>query len=148
MQNRKRGFTIVELVVALIIGVLLTSIAVRGFSGLQGRMAARQARQVFASIHARTRASAIEFGQTTRLNIDFDADSVWISRGAVIVEVMPFRKNLGVDIQGTGTLRLCMNSRGFADTGCNSFNATQTVVFQAGTDTAGVQIRTLGQLYY
>ena len=148
MSYRKGGFTIIELVVALIIGVVLTSIAVRGFSGMQGRMAARQARQVFASIHARTRASAIEFGQTTRLNIDYDKDSVWISRGAVQVEVMPFRRNLGVDILGTGTLRLCMNARGFADTRCNSFNATQTITFQAGADTAGVQIRTLGQLYY
>jgi prepilin-type N-terminal cleavage/methylation domain-containing protein len=149
MRNRSRGFTMIELVVALIIGVILTSIAVRGFSGLQGKMAARQGRQVFATLHARTRAQAIEFGQTTNLNVNFDADSVWISRGTAILEVMPFMKNLGVDVTGgTGTLRLCMNARGFADTSCNSFSSPQTITFQAGADTASVTLQTLGQLQY
>ena len=61
---------------------------------------------------------------------------------------MPFQRVLGVDIQGTGQLRLCMNARGFANTNCNSFGTTQTVVFAAGSNTAGVQIRPVGQLYY
>jgi prepilin-type N-terminal cleavage/methylation domain-containing protein len=148
MKSRGRGFTIIELIVALVIGVILTSIAVRGFSGLQGRMAARQGRQVFASMHARTRASAIEFGQTTSLNINYDRDSVWIQRGTVLIEVMPFRKNLGVDVDGTGTLKLCMNARGFADTSCNSFTSTQTIVFKGGNDTAAVKLQTMGQLQY
>ena len=144
----RAGFTLIELVIVLMVGALLTGIAFRSFSGVMGKMAARQARQSFASLHARTRANAIEMGENVSLNVDMDRDSVWVQRGATRVETIRFRIDLGVDIQGTGSLRLCMNPRGFADTSCNSFNTTQTLVFAGGTDTAGVQIRTLGQLYY
>ncbi len=147
-MNRKRGFTVIELLIVLMVGAVLTGIAFRSFSGVQGKMAARQARLVFASLHARTRAQAIEMATTTQLNIDFARDSVWIQRGATRIETLRFRETMDVDIRGTGTLRLCMSPRGFAETACNSFNTTQTVVFAAGSDTAGVQIRTLGQLYY
>ena len=148
MTDRRRGFTVIELVIVMMVGALLTGIAFRSFNGVQGRMAARQARQTFASLHARTRATAIEMAAVTQLNVDFGGDSVWIQRGTTKVEVIKFRDQLGVDILGTGVLRLCMNPRGFAETTCNSFTTTQTVTFQAGADTAGVQIRTLGQLYY
>lgn len=148
MKSRRRGFTLIELVVVLLVGITLTSITLRSFSGVQGRMAARQARSTFASLHARTRAQAIEFGQTTSLWVDFDRDSVWIQRDAVRIETLRFQSALGVDIRGTGQLRLCMNPRGFANTVCNSFSTSQTVVFAAGSDTAGVQIRPIGQLLY
>ena len=148
MTSRRSGFTMIELVIVIMVGGILTAIAFRGFSSAQARMAARQARQNFASLHARTRANAIEMGATVQLNVDKDRDSVWVQRGATRVETMRFRDELGVDIQGTGTLRLCMNPRGFAETSCNSFSSTQTLTFAAGSDTAGLQIRTLGQIYY
>ena len=146
-MNRS-GFTMIEMLIAIMVGLLLTGIAYRGFSGYMGRAAAQQARNTFASIHARTRANAIEMGTTVQLNVDRDTDSVWVQRGATRVETVRFGGDLGVDIQGTGTLRLCMNPRGFADTSCNSFTSTETIVFAAGNDTAGVELRTLGQLYY
>ena len=147
-MTKKSGFTVVELVVVILVGMALTSIASNALSSAKGRMAARQARNTFASLHARNRAIAIEFGETSRLWVDFDGDSVWIQRGPTVVERVYFDGDLGVDIQGTGTLRLCMNPRGFADQACNSFSSPQNVVFAAGSDTTGLQIRTLGQLYY
>lgn len=148
MDRRNRGFTLIEMVIVVVIGAILTSMALNSFSGVQGRASVRQARGTFASLHARTRASAIEFGETTRLIVDMDNDSVAIRRGTTSIEKVRFDEALGVDILGTGTLTLCMNPRGFAETACNSFSTTQTVTFQAGTDTAQVQIRTLGQLTY
>ena len=145
---KRRGFTIVELVIVILVGIVLTSIASNALSSAKGRMAAREARNTFASLHARNRASAIEFGQTSRLWVDFDGDSIWVQRGSTLVEKVYFDGDLGVDIRGTGTLRLCMNPRGFADLACNSFSSSQNVVFAAGSDTTGLQIRTLGQLYY
>ena len=46
---KKRGFTVVELVVVILVGVVLTSIASNALSSAKGRMAARQARNTFAS---------------------------------------------------------------------------------------------------
>ena len=143
-----RGFTLIEVVIVVMVGIVLTGIALTALQGVQGRAAARQARQVFASLHARSRANAIEMGQLVRLNVDRDYDSVWVDRGTTRVETMRFDDELGVDIQGTGTLRLCMNPRGFAETACNSFTTTETLVFEAGGDTAAVQIHTMGQLRY
>jgi prepilin-type N-terminal cleavage/methylation domain-containing protein len=148
MKSRRAGFTLIELLIVIIVGMVLTGIAYRGFSGYMGKVAARQARTSFAALHARTRANAIEMGTTVQLNVDRDRDSVWVQRGATRVETILFRTSLGVDIEGSGTLRLCMNPRGFAETSCNSFTTTQTLVFKGGTDTAGVEVRTMGQLYY
>jgi prepilin-type N-terminal cleavage/methylation domain-containing protein len=148
MMHRRGGFTMIELVIVIMVGAVLTGIAFRSMSGVQGRMAARQARQTFAALQARTRANAIEMGTTVQLNVDMDGDSVWVQRGATRVETIHYGEEMGVDIRGTGTLRLCMNPRGFAETSCNSFTTTQTLVFAAGSDTAGLQIRTLGQIYY
>lgn len=138
----------IELLIAIVIGLVLTGMAYRGFSDYLGRAAAQSARNSFASLHARTRANAIEMGTTVQLNVDREADSVWVQRGSTIVEAVPFGSDLGVDIQGSGTVRLCMNPRGFAETSCNSFTGTETLVFAAGADTAGVELRTLGQIYY
>jgi prepilin-type N-terminal cleavage/methylation domain-containing protein len=147
-MRRRAGFTMIELLIAIMVGMVLTGIAYRGFAGYQGKTAARQGRLTFAAMHARARANAIEMGATVSLNVDMTKDSVWLDRAGTRVETVQFNQELGVDIQGTGTLKLCMNPRGFADTSCNSFNTTQTLVFAAGSDTAGVQIRTLGQLYF
>jgi prepilin-type N-terminal cleavage/methylation domain-containing protein len=148
MRNRKGGFTILEMVVVVMVGALLAGIALQSLQGVQGRAAARQARMTFASLHARARANSIETGQLVRLGVDRDQDSVWVQRGTTRVETVRFDEELGVDIQGTGQLTLCMNPRGFAETTCNSFTSTETVVFAAGGDTAGLQIRTMGQLRY
>ena len=151
MKSPRSGFTMIEMMIVILVGLILTGIAYRGFSGLQGRVAAKQARLTFAAMYQRARANAIEMGTTVQLNVDMDHDSVWVQRGSTRVETISFNGELGVDIQGTGTLRLCMNPRGFADTSCNSFSSTQTLTFKAGSagsDTANVQIRTLGQLYY
>lgn len=148
MSHRRAGFTLIEMVIVLVVGTLLTSIAISSFQGIQGRAAARQAREVFASLHARARATAIEMGETTFLEVDRDGDSVWVRRGASRVETLHFDRELGAHIRGTGTLRLCMNPRGFAVTSCNSFSTTETLVFEAGGDTASVHLLTLGQLRY
>jgi prepilin-type N-terminal cleavage/methylation domain-containing protein len=146
MPKRDRGFTLLEMVVVMMVGMVLAGIAMQSFQGVQGRAAARQAKNVFVSLHARTRANAIERGQIVKLNIDKTGDSVWISRGTTLVEKVHFNGELGVDIQGSGSLTLCMSPRGYAETACNNFTSTQNVVFAAGGDTALVQMLTMGQL--
>lgn len=149
MRPSRHGFTLIELVIVLTIGVILTSIALTTFGGVQDRMAVRQARSMFASLHARTRAQAIERGQMARLGVDLAQDSVWILLDGDQIETMRFREVFGVDIQGpSATLTLCMNPRGFAETSCNSFSSTQTLTFAARGYTASVDVQTLGQLRY
>jgi prepilin-type N-terminal cleavage/methylation domain-containing protein len=144
-----RGFTLIEVVIALLIGSILTSIALSSYGNAQGRFAVRGARNTFTSLHARARATAIERGTTVRLLVDVGGDSVVITRGTTVVEKIRFDEEFRVDLQSTsGNLLLCMNARGYADTGCTNFSAAVTVTFRQNADTASVRILPLGQLIF
>lgn len=143
-----RGFTLIEVVIAVLIGSILTSIALTGYGSAKSRYAVRGARNSFVSIHARARAAAIEGGTTARLHVFPGGDSVTVVRGGVTLESVNFQDVFGVDIQASGNLTLCMSSRGFADTACNSFSSAETLTFRAGPDGSGLEILPLGQLVY
>ncbi len=132
----------------LMVGSILTSIAIQSFNGVSGRFAAKGARQTLLSMHARARAQAVEFGRTVQLNMDPGGDSVWLSQGARILDVVDFGEEFNVDLRTStdGYLSVCMNPRGFADTGCSNFNSPVTVTFVLATDTVSVRILTLGQM--
>jgi prepilin-type N-terminal cleavage/methylation domain-containing protein len=142
-----RGFTLIEVVITIVIGVILTSIAIKGFGEIGNQTAARSARQTFASLHARARAHAIERGQIVRLLVDATGDSVWITRDTEVLESVRFAEEYAVDIQSSpDRFTLCMNARGFADTDCNSFSSSVRVVFSRGTQDYSAELLPLGQL--
>ena len=148
MNDRRSGFSIIELVVVLMVGSVLTSIAITEFNGVSGRFAVKGARQTLMSMHARARVQAVEFGQTVKLHVDPGGDSIWLSRDGEVLDVLDFGKEFNVDIQTStdSEVRVCMNPRGFADTGCNSFMSPVTVTFVLMSDSASVLILTLGQM--
>jgi len=149
MRQSRSGFTVIELVIALLIGSILTSIALSSYGNAQGRFAVRGAQNTFASLHARARAQAIERGAMVRLIVDVAGDSVFLLSRGTNLETIHFDDELHVDIRSTvGNIRLCMNSRGYADTDCNSFTTTPTVTFWQNADSASVSILPLGQLVY
>lgn len=148
MQLR-RGFTLIELVIALLIGSILTSIALSSYGNARGSFAVRGARNTFASLHARARAQAIELGQTVRVLVDVAGDSVVLWSDGVSLETVDFTDELNVDLQSTvGSFRLCMSPRGYADTDCNTSSTTVTLSFWQNADSASLKILPLGQLVY
>ena len=148
MDQRRSGFSIIELVVVMMVGSVLTSIAIKSFNGVSGRFATTGARQTFMAMHARARTHAVEYGRIVQLNLDPDDDSVWLSRAGEVLEVLDFGEEFNVDIRtSTATdLSVCMNARGFADMGCNNFDSPVTVTFSLASDTASVRVFTLGQV--
>ena len=144
-----RGFTLIEVVIALLLGSILTGIALTSYGNAQGRFAVRGARNTFTSLHARARATAIERGSTVRLFVDVGGDSVVITSGATTIEKIRFQEEFHVDLHSTsGNLLLCMNARGYADTGCTNFSAAVNLGFRQNADTVSVRILPLGQLIY
>ena len=130
------------------VGSVLTSIAITSFNGVSGRFATKGARQAFMAMNARARAQAVEYGRTVRLNLDPGGDSVWLSRGNEVLEILDFHEEFGVDIRTStnSDLRVCMNARGFADTRCNNFASPVTVTFLLASDTASVRVLSFGQM--
>jgi len=144
----RHGFTVVELVVALLIGSILTSIALSSYGNAQGGYAVRGARTTFASLIARARAQAIESGARVQLFVDVSGDSVFLRQGTSTLETMRFDDELHVDLASSvGSFRLCMNSRGYADSDCTDDKAV-TVSFRQNADSVSVKVLPLGQLVY
>jgi len=144
----RRGFTLIEVAVTLLVGVLLTTMAIRGFGNTTSRMTVTQARNSFASLHARARAVAIERGQDALFMIDEAGDSVWVTVGGDRIEHRDFSETMDVEIDTSpsGTITLCMTPRGFAETACNSFSTSATIRFQQGGQYRIAEILPLGQI--
>ena len=138
----------IELVVVLMVGSILTSIALRNFNAVSGRFAVKGARQTLMSMHARARVQAVEYGRTVKLHVDPVGDSIWLSRGGEILDVIDFMQEFHVDIETStaASLEVCMNPRGYADTACNNFNSQVTIDLVLNSDTASVRMLTLGQM--
>lgn len=148
-MKRTSGFTLVEVVIALIFAAILLGVAVSAFGAVINRSAASQGLQAFQSLHARARAHAIEGGQNTMLWVDTPGDSVWLTRGGEVLETVRFSQELGVEIRGAPNFfRLCMGPRGYADVDCNSFTTTAKLEFSQGGNALYVEVLPMGQLVY
>lgn len=147
MSRRTQGFTFIEVLVVLVIGSILMSMAVQAFGSASNNMAARQARNVFNGMVARARAQAIESGWTTVLVASIPGDSAWVFANGKVVENIRFGEEMGVDIRATATtVRLCMSPRGYANTSCNSFSSPMKMAFVQGGQSETIEILPLGQI--
>lgn len=147
MKQNTRGFTLLEMLVVVILGTILIQMSIKGFSLVTNQFSAREARNVFQGMVARTRSQAIESGMPTILVADAQGDSVLILANGGVVEKVRFGTELGVDIQTTERMtRICMTPRGFADLDCNSFTSTIKMAFVRGPKQEHIEIRPLGQI--
>ncbi|MBT8397970.1 MAG: prepilin-type N-terminal cleavage/methylation domain-containing protein [Gemmatimonadetes bacterium] len=147
MKRQNRGFTVIELMIVVVLGTIMTSMAIKGFGMVSNQASAREARNVFQGMVARTRAQAIESGLPSILIADAQGDSVMIIGTNGIMENVRFGEEMGVDIQTTERLtRICMNPRGFANTDCNSFTSAIKMSFVRGPKSKSIEILPLGQI--
>ena len=144
-----RGFTLIELLIAIAVAGVLILIGAQAFDGLQTRFQVREGRNIFAAMHSTTRALAIESGQNVMLHFHGPGDSIWITRNDTTLDKIALEDETGVDLYASGSPHtLCMNSRGYAQASCTSFDVPVRVIFTAGRDTARVRVLPLGQLIY
>jgi prepilin-type N-terminal cleavage/methylation domain-containing protein len=147
MHRRTHGFTLIELVIALLIGTILTSVAMGTFKSAQGRLSVRSAKATYASLHARARAIAIERGTTIDLVIDSNGDSAYIETAAGVQEVIRFGQELNIDLRSSpSTISLCMTPRGYADPDCGTPFWALKLEFWQNSDSTSLTILRMGQL--
>lgn len=146
---RRYGFTLIELVVAIVVAAALMTLVSRALGDVQRRIAADQAMKSYEAMHARARAHAVERGGTVRLVLDTAGDSVSIVLpGGEVLETLHFQPELGVDVRSSAAnpIEVCTTARGYGDASCMSFNSTVTLSFASGRDTVSLQLLPLGQI--
>ena len=143
-SRSRQGFTILELIVALMIGSVLTGMVMRPFGDVSREASIRSAREVFAGLVGKARARAIERGTTVELRAFTSGDSVALWQDGAHWTTHQFQD---VDLHSAvGNLTLCMNARGFGDTDCNSFSTAAVISFVVGPSADTLTVLPLGQV--
>jgi len=157
MTRRTAGFTLIEMVFAILIGTILTGIALSTIQTAQSRYATRSAKNMYATMQQRARSRAIESGETILLFVDTAGDSAYTyTLTGGLHDVVRFRPDLNVDIRSSASMfMLCMTPRGYADYECGSLrmygvtassNSATRLEFWRGGDSTSVVILPMGQL--
>ena len=153
MKSNTRGFTIIELVIVVVISIILAGIITLSFSRVQGALATNSAQTTLQSMHAQTRAFAVERGQVVRLVIDSAEDEVrieWTNPDTgdnEVLNTVNLGREFAVDLRTSGGSALCFNPRGVGEPTCSTMDSGGlTVTMIRGNRIASVTILPLGQI--
>lgn len=109
---------------------------------------------MYATLHQRARAKAVEMGTTQLFLVDTQGDSAFIIdlNTFEITDITRFREELNVDLRSTAsTFLVCMTPRGYADPTCPAFGFSTSstpikLEFWLNQDSTSVTILPMGQL--
>jgi prepilin-type N-terminal cleavage/methylation domain-containing protein len=123
MQNR-RGFTLIEIIVVIVIGGVLTGIVSLGLAGVQQATALDQSHRMLSSMIQRARTQAIQEGRSIELRLDGPNDYAAVVRndGGTLSTLadFSFEAELGIDLSldSGNTATICFGANGVANTRC------------------------------
>lgn len=124
--GKRAGFTIVELMMTLTVGLTLLSMTGKALSPVRENTALRSADYAIQYLVSRARSTAIERGETVRLHIDPVGDTAWIQASGTQVTRFDFAVELHADVIAAHQITVCMTSRGTGDPNCS--NPTPAIV--------------------
>ncbi len=143
----------IEMVFAVLVAAILTSVAVSNASEYLARRGTQNARDAFVFLSYRARASAVERGVPLRLEIDAVRDHAWIvtrCSGSVGVDTLVNHyfgnDHVNVLTPSDARVTICYSPRGFATDRNPNPSGELMVRFGRGGDTASAAIGVLGQV--
>lgn len=134
-----RGFSLVDLIVAIVLIGVFAAIALPRISTNRSRFAVRHAADEFVSAHQMARAIALRSGRVAQIQIDPDANRFWVvvdtsvARTGALDTIGPVRdmSQHKVTFTSTKTL-LCFDGRGLATPVWECPTADATLIFSGG----------------
>lgn len=122
-MSKKRGFTLIELIIVILIGSVLAGIVSLSLAGVFQRTALDQSRRMLETMVSRTRAQAIQEGERIELRLDSTGNKASLIRTSdgSVLETYDFEDGLDINLDvGGGNEVLCMGPNGVADLGCGT----------------------------
>ena len=154
--SARGGYTLVELLMVIIIGAVLLSMAIPSFTRITAGQNARNARDAVVWMGARARSRAIERGEVVLLEIQPSSERAWIVRrntGTALASDTLEKTNFGTEQQVTlsttsnNKITLCFSPRGYAFTCATGSPGTNVnVTFSHAGKTAIARVKPLGQI--
>ena len=149
MEIRPNGFTLIEMLLVIIIGMMLMGFTMRAFSQVANQRAVENASDAVVMSAFRARSEAAQEGTLVYLRIRPDAGLVEVvDPEDVVLHTMDMADH-GVTMMVPGfsgtELYACYSIRGYALRGCTNFDE-QTIRFERGSDTAELVAMTMGQV--
>lgn len=154
MKVARPGITLIELIIVLVIGGVLTGVAFSQMGRNAARQEARNARDAFVVLASRARAAAIETGSVVRLEVDLGDGTARVLPGrsgsSDPIERKSFSAEHGVQLTAAGaagsTVIVCYSPRGYAVSCENSIDDDVTLTFRRVDHSFDALIRPLGQV--
>ena len=142
-----KGFTLTELLMAIVLAVLAMTIMAPPISRGHERATVRAIVAEFIAVHARARSTAVRYGRVVELKIQANKDRFWIEADttlegeeAVRLAMREFRRgDLGSDRK-----LLCFDGRGLPTTRGKCEAADATLTFTLGSRSDTLKITALG----
>lgn len=150
----RRGFTLVELLIVMIIGAALMTMAIPSFTRLMNARNAQNARDALVWMANRARARAVERGNVQLFEVSPARNSAWIvtrngTTAADTVQMINFQgeHSAVLSTSTANTITVCFSPRGYAfECDANSPQSNvETTLTHAGK-TATARIKPLGQV--
>ena len=153
-SGRRPGFSMVEMVIAMVIAGIIASFAIPSFNNVQQNRMAMNARDSFMWMSNRARSRAIEMGTTWLLEVDPTTERAWIVRRNPTVASdtlqkvdFPTQYASTISTAANTLVTICYNSRGFAwACAAGSPGSAVDVTFTHARRNSVVRIRPLGQV--
>lgn len=148
----KKGFTVVELLVVLILAGIAIAIISPSLSRAFRRTGVRAAVDEFSSTHSLARSTAVRYGRLAELHIDAVGMAFWVevdtsSGGGVrdTIGVVKYLDANDVTVQSNRAL-LCFDARGLPSTRGSCESADAQLIFTSGSRVDTVSITALGRI--
>lgn len=149
--RNRGGFTLLEVLFVLVIGAIVAGYGIPRIGNAFDSRAVVDGRDTIIWFAARARATALQSGTVTRLEIDPSTDEIRVQmHDADSTEVVSrdLAAELGIDVTtaSTASIIVCYSPRGWAlSTSCSS-GVPATVSVQRREQQASVHVRALGQV--
>lgn len=141
----RRGFTLLELLVVVSVGGVLTSLTFMTFSRVHGQLGTSSAVSNVLSLHHQARALAVERGALVNFVVDEALGEVRVEGGGQVLNRLDVTGEFEVTLDAGGGLTQCFTPRGVADLTCTTFDRPATITLTRGGRVGTIELLPLGQ---